>query len=54
VTNEDKSQRLSSALDSVSDPYARVSLVLQQEFGLRREEAIKFQPSYADRTNHIC
>jgi integrase len=53
VTNEDKSQRLSSALDSVSDPYARVSLVLQQEFGLRREEAIKFQPSYADRTNHI-
>jgi hypothetical protein len=53
VTNEDKAQRLGSALDRVSDPYVRASLLLQQEFGLRREEAIKFRPSYADRTGHI-
>ncbi len=30
-----------------------MSLELQQAFGLRREEAIKFQPSFADRTDHI-
>jgi integrase len=30
-----------------------MSLELQQAFGLRREEAIKFIPSYADRGDHI-
>ena len=30
-----------------------MSLELQQAFGLRREEAIKFQPSFADRGDHI-
>jgi len=30
-----------------------MSLELQQAFGLRREEAIKFQPSYADQGDHI-
>ncbi|MGB5440284.1 MAG: integrase domain-containing protein, partial [Gammaproteobacteria bacterium] len=29
------------------------SLELQQAFGLRREEAMKFQPSYADQGDHI-
>jgi hypothetical protein len=53
VTNEDKAQRLGTALDRVSDPHVHASLVLQQEFGLRREEAIKFRPSYADRVGHI-
>jgi hypothetical protein len=53
VTNEDKSKRLGNALDRVTDPHVRASLVLQQEFGLRREEAIKFRPSYADRNGHI-
>ena len=30
-----------------------MSLEMQQAFGLRREEAIKFQPSFADRGDHI-
>jgi hypothetical protein len=30
-----------------------MSLELQQAFGLRREEAIKFIPSYADRGDHL-
>jgi integrase len=30
-----------------------MSLELQQAFGLRREEAIKFQPSFADRGDHV-
>jgi hypothetical protein len=30
-----------------------MSLELQQAFGLRREEAIKFQPSYANRGDHL-
>ena len=38
-----------TALEHVRDPYVRLSLELQREFGLRREEAIKFQPAYADR-----
>ncbi len=40
-------------LAKVTDPYVRVSLELQREFGLRREEAIKFQPSYAIRNDKI-
>ncbi|TMO46443.1 phage integrase N-terminal domain-containing protein [Pseudoalteromonas ruthenica] len=34
-------------------PYVKLSLRLQQELGLRREEAIKFNVSYADQGNHI-
>ena len=30
-----------------------MSLELQRAFGLRREEAMKFQPSYADQKDHI-
>ncbi|MEP7243594.1 MAG: integrase domain-containing protein, partial [Gammaproteobacteria bacterium] len=40
---------LDDGLERVSDPYVRMSLALQQAFGLRREESIKFQPRYADR-----
>lgn len=35
-------------LEKVRDPHVRMSLELQRAFGLRREEAIKFAPSYAD------
>jgi integrase len=49
VTNENKARHLGESLELVSDPYVRMSLALQQAFGLRREESIKFQPSYADR-----
>lgn len=40
-------------LDRVNDARVQMSLRLQQAFGLRREECIKFQPSYADRGDHI-
>src|SRR5690606_8600707 len=40
-------------LSRINDPYVRLSLELQRTFGLRREEAIKFRPSYADRGDHI-
>lgn len=33
----------------IADPHVRMSLELQQAFGLRREEAIKIRPSLADR-----
>jgi integrase len=50
---ENKAQRLDERLDRITDPYVRMSLLLQDAFGLRREEAIKFQPSFADRVDHI-
>jgi hypothetical protein len=31
-----------------------MSLRLQAAFGLRREEAVKFQPSYADRGDRLA
>ena len=41
------------ALDKIRDAHVRMSLELQRAFGLRREEAIKFSPSYADRGDHL-
>ena len=40
-------------LAQVKDQHLRLSLELQAQFGLRREEAIKFQPAYAIRPNRI-
>jgi hypothetical protein len=40
-------------LEKVRDPHVRMSLELQSAFGLRREEAIKFAPSYADKGDHL-
>jgi site-specific recombinase XerC len=40
-------------LAQVRDPYVRMSLALQQAFGLRRAEAMKCQPAYADRGDHL-
>ena len=54
VTNEDKARRLGESLERVLDPYVRMSLALQEAFGLRREESIKFKPSYADRGDYIA
>ena len=53
VTNVSKAQELGTGLEQVTDAHVRMSLQLQAAFGLRREEAIKFQPSYADRGDHI-
>ena len=50
VTNASKARTVAQdALTKVRDPYIRMSLELQRVFGLRREEAIKLQPAYADR-----
>lgn len=54
VTNISKAQELSTGLEQVADAHVRMSLQLQAAFGLRREEAIKFQPSYANRGDHIA
>lgn len=53
VTNISKARELGSGLDQITDSHVRMSLQLQSAFGLRREEAIKFQPSYADQGDHI-
>lgn len=53
VTNENKAQHLGNGLDRVSDAYVKISLALQQAFGLRREESIKFQPRYADHGDRV-
>ena len=56
VSNSSKAIDLSffySRLHLISDPHIRLSLELQAAFGLRREEALKFQPSFADKGNSI-
>ena len=54
VTNEDRSGDLAGdRLALVRDAHVRMALRLQEAFGLRREEAIKFSPSYADRGSKI-
>ena len=40
-------------LKLVKDEHVRMALCLQAAFGLRREEAIKFSPSWADRGDRI-
>jgi site-specific recombinase XerC len=54
VTNHSKACAVAAtALERVREPHVRTSLELQQVFGLRREEAIKFQPRYADQGDHL-
>ncbi len=53
VTDGNKARRFGDGLERISDPYVRLSLQLQEAFGLRREESIKFQPGYADRGDCI-
>ena len=54
VTDSSKAKSVSaSELEKVRDQHVRMSLELQQAFGLRREEAIKFIPTYADQGNHL-
>jgi len=54
VSNVSKARSVSAeALAGIKDAHVRMSLELQQAFGLRREEAIKFVPSYADKGDHL-
>jgi site-specific recombinase XerC len=55
VSNKSKAQTLDQAkLAKIDDAYVRMSVRLQAAFGLRREEAIKFSPSYAFRGDYIA
>ncbi len=54
VTNTSKAKSVIEAdLAKVRDEHVKMSLELQQAFGLRREESIKFIPSYADQGDHL-
>ena len=54
VTQDSQARTLiPDLLARIPEPYIRLSLELQQAFGLRREEAIKFIPSYADQGDKI-
>ena len=54
VAKQSKAQTLDEGkLALIEDKYVRISVRLQAAFGLRREEAIKFQPTYAIQGDHI-
>ena len=54
VAKESKAQTLDeNKLARIDDKYVRLSIRLQAAFGLRREESIKFNPSYAIQDDHI-
>jgi len=54
VTNKSKAKQLDiERLEDITDPYTKMSLRLQQEFGLRREESIKLIAEWSDRGDHI-
>ena len=54
VTNESKAKTLTrEQLEKVRDEHVRMSLELQQAFGLRREEAMKIRPCIADQGDHL-
>jgi integrase len=54
VTDEQKAQPLDwEKWATIKDEYVRCSLELEAAFGLRREEAMKFQPHYADKGDHL-
>jgi len=54
VARESKARSLDEKqFSKITDAYIRLSIRLQAAFGLRREEAIKFSPSYAIQADHI-
>jgi hypothetical protein len=46
VSHDNKAQQLDSKLARIPDPHVRMCLLLQQAFGLRREECIKVSGNY--------
>jgi len=54
VAKDSKAQQLDQEkLPRISDQHVHLSIRLQATFGLRREESIKFSPSYAIKDDHI-
>jgi len=55
IPDSSKAQYLNQdILNHISDERIRLSIELQQEFGLRRQESLLFQPSYADQQDHLA
>jgi hypothetical protein len=54
VTNENKARCLDDRLSRITDIYVLMSLRLQALFGMRREQSVKFRPSYANRGDHLA
>ena len=54
VNNDvNKAHEIYDKLDQITNERVVLSLQLQREFGLRREESIKFKPSYADQEDKL-
>ena len=54
VAKESKALKLDeNKLSRIADRHVRLSIRLQAAFGLRREESIKFSPTYAMQGDHI-
>ena len=56
VTNESKARELTPAfgdIEKIRNPHVRMSMELQRAFGLRREEALKIRPAWADRETKL-
>lgn len=54
LTNENRALEFDAdRIAGIEDPHVRLSAELQAAFGLRREEAMKFVPVYADQGDHI-
>lgn len=54
VTNQSKARDLpQEKLDGISNRLVGYSLKLQEQFGLRREESIKFNVTYADKGDYL-
>lgn len=54
IPTQSKAQYLlHSTLRQITNIRMRLSIELQQEFGLRKEESLKFRPSYADHGSYI-
>lgn len=54
ATNIDKSIQLDERVETIKSERVKDALRLQEAFGLRREEALKFRPNVAIDTGHIC
>ena len=55
VTDQSKACDIDLAkAHQIEDKHVLASLLLARAFGLRKEEAIKFKPSYAKQGDHIC
>ncbi len=54
VGKQSKARELAPGqLEKIGDTHVRMSLRLQAAFGLRREEALKIQPRWSDRGDHL-